>query len=75
MELPVCPTCGENTFTVGRPIRVWQTLEIRLYEDGTYAVEHDEVHDTLDEEAFEEAACAGCATPIPLNTLFPNHNH
>jgi hypothetical protein len=73
MALHTCPTCGHDVFRVGRPVRIWQTLDIVVYEDGGFAVEDDELHDTLAEEPFEEAECAHCGTAMPLTTLFPNN--
>jgi DNA-directed RNA polymerase subunit RPC12/RpoP len=67
-----CPHCGSDRFTVGRPIRIWQTLEIDEVDDaGGFEVLDDELHDTLDEEPFEEAKCLACDRAIPLADLFP----
>jgi hypothetical protein len=60
-----CPSCGAETFRLGRPITIWQTLDITFTEiPGGYEVHDDQLHDTLEEGEIEEFTCAECETPM-----------
>jgi hypothetical protein len=70
--MKTCPACGYDRFRVGRAIRVWQTLDIICHDDGSYQVEYDNLHDTLEEKPFEEATCCHCDRTVPITHLFPD---
>lgn len=56
-----CPKCGSDTFTMGRTVKIWQTLEVRFTDElGNFDVEDDELHDTLEEGEIEEFLCREC---------------
>jgi hypothetical protein len=72
----LCPHCGDDTFTVGREVTIWQTLSIRFTTgtDWDHADGHDQLHDTLDCGPFESTMnCDGCGRDVrfPQETPAP----